>query len=362
MLDSLTSAQVESVERTLNLGTWAITGGAVLYSVLTVTPLVEHVTPAEWQWTAPILPLVVDAAVVIVIRLDAVVARLGGSGGMWPAVLRWMTGLMTLLLNVGNSALAHDLVGMAVHSVAPLLLIVTAEAGRAYRHAISTAMDRIERSRAEDETAREQQAQQTREREQQAREHAEHQAREHAQQVERERAEREERLRREEHEHTARLERERFEREAELQREQREHADQVRREEQQREDRQRREQYERESEQRREHREQTAREQQARALETGREQAQAAVREHPQPDPVNTPPEIVNAPPASVNTDGGKASEVRAREIVRESIAAGRSVRQMADETGWSIGWISARIAELREQATESPRAEVMAG
>lgn len=83
MLESLSPAQVQSAERTLSTGTWAITGGAVLYSVLTVTPLVERVTPAEWQWTAPILPIVVDAAVVIVVRLDAVVARLGGSGGSW---------------------------------------------------------------------------------------------------------------------------------------------------------------------------------------------------------------------------------------------------------------------------------------
>jgi hypothetical protein len=39
---------------------------------------------------------VVDAAVVIVVKLDDVLARLGGHGGRWPVVLRWMTGLMTL--------------------------------------------------------------------------------------------------------------------------------------------------------------------------------------------------------------------------------------------------------------------------
>lgn len=47
-----------------------------------------------------------------------------------------MTGCMTLALNVADSALKNDLVGVAVHAVAPLLLIVTAETGLAYRRAI----------------------------------------------------------------------------------------------------------------------------------------------------------------------------------------------------------------------------------
>ncbi|WP_405085869.1 hypothetical protein [Microbispora sp. NBC_01389] len=68
-----------------------------------MTPLVKRVTPDGWDWTAPILPLVVDAAVVIVIRLDSVVSRLGGSGGGWPVVLRWLTGLFTVCLNMGDS-------------------------------------------------------------------------------------------------------------------------------------------------------------------------------------------------------------------------------------------------------------------
>ena len=112
----------------------------MLYSILTVTPLMAAHTPDEWDWTAPILPLVVDAAVVIVVRLDSVLARLGGHGGRWPVVLRWMTGGMTLALNVADSALRKDLVGVAVHAVAPLLLIVTAETGLAYRRAITAAV------------------------------------------------------------------------------------------------------------------------------------------------------------------------------------------------------------------------------
>lgn len=344
MLESLSPAQVQSAERTLSTGTWAITGGAVLYSVLTVTPLVERVTPAEWQWTAPILPIVVDAAVVIVVRLDAVVARLGGSGGSWPAVLRWMTGLMTLLLNIGDSALKHDLVGVAVHAVAPLLLIVTAEAGLAYRRAIGRALEHIERSRAEEQAAREQQAQEAREHEQRAREHAEQAAREHAERVEREQFEREQNQRREEREHAAQIERERLASEADMRREQREHDDRVRREQQEREDARRREQQE---EAERSRREQTAARERQRTLPG-----------MPAPSPVNSPARPVNTVASGVNSASGsftKMSESQARAYITSFREGERTVRQLADDTGWSVGWVSARLQEQRSPA--APRA-----
>lgn len=214
-------AEVRAAERVLMAGTWAITAGAILFSVLTVTPLVESVTPAKWQWTAPILPIVVDAAVVIVIQLDSVISRLGGSGGAWPALLRWMTGCMTLLLNIGNSALHHDWVGVAVHSTAPLLLIVTAEAGLAYRRAISDALAHIqsekaaaaERQRQEHEAAAER-VREDKRRERQEREAAEQKKRADEERVAREASEREEARVREEREHKLALEKERTEREA----------------------------------------------------------------------------------------------------------------------------------------------------
>ncbi|MFE3180795.1 DUF2637 domain-containing protein [Streptomyces violascens] len=334
-----TREQIQSAERTLSAGTWAITGGAVLYSVLTVTPLVEHVTPEEWRWTAPILPLVVDAAVVIVVRLDAVVARLGGDSGRWPAVLRWMTGLMTLLLNIGDSALKRDMVGVAVHAVAPLLLIVTAEAGLAYRRAIGRAMERIERSRAGEQAERDRRRQAEREQQRLAREQSERQAREHAEQLERERAERAAAQAREEREHTAAMERERAEREADQRREQREYEDRVRRERQARED-----------EQRREQREQSERDREAQAA---REAAERPERELSQAPSVDTVEAIVNTPGESVNStvhEQRKLTEHEARTIIQDPLNAGLSVRQLADRTGWSVGWVTSRRAELRER------------
>ncbi|MGA5411547.1 DUF2637 domain-containing protein [Streptomyces lavendulocolor] len=293
---TMSEAEIRAAERTLIAGTWAITAGALLFSVLTVTPLVRSVSPPGWEWTAPILPLVVDAAVIIVVKLDSVISRLGGEGGAWPVLLRWMTGLMTLALNVGNSALHHDWVGMAVHSVAPLLLIVTAEAGLSYRRAITSALARIAREQAEEadkqraeREAREQRERDERERAQAAKEQSEREARELAAALERERAEREEARLAAERQHALAIERERTEREeaarkaeadvkarelaAKLaqERDAREHAARMERERAEREEAARQRQEEREDRQRRED-----------AARQARERAEAARRTAPQ--------------------------------------------------------------------------------
>ncbi|WP_220501916.1 hypothetical protein [Microbispora sp. H10670] len=338
-------------ERTLSVGTWAITAGAILFSVLTVTPLVERVTPDDWDWTAPILPLVVDAAVVIVIRLDSAVSRLGGNGGAWPVVLRWLTGLFTVALNIGDSAWKHDLAGVAVHAVAPLLLIVTAEAGLAYRRAIAKALDRIEREQQAE--AERQRVHERRERE--AREQAQRE-REQAERAERERQqERQERLDREAREHAAKLEQQRLDHEARTAREQREAEIALRREEVEREERrQERERQEREAREQaeraererreREQRERAERERQVREQQErqARERAEAMARERRER-------QVVNAGSGGVNAavDTRKALAVNAPRLPEDDARAlvlntpGASVRALADKTGWSIGWVS---------------------
>jgi hypothetical protein len=318
--------QIRSAERALSAGTWLIVAGAMLYSILTVTPLAAEHTPDEWDWTAPILPLVVDAAVVIVVRLDAALARLGGHGGGWPVALRWMTGCMTLALNVADSALAKDLVGVAVHAVAPLLLIVTAETGLAYRRAIAAAVTALEDKQRAEREARERAAAERREvAAQRAREEREHAAmlareqREHEARLAREQVEREQRARREEQERAQareraeREERERAERERErlrVERERRERAEAERREQERREraERERREQAEREERAKRE---------------------RAA---------------LLAAGPAA-----DKLPEERARQMVRAAFEAGLPVRAAAELCGWSVGWVSARYAEHRD-------------
>ncbi|NEY32703.1 DUF2637 domain-containing protein [Streptomyces sp. PRKS01-65] len=326
----MNSVQTRSAERALSSGTWLIVCGAMLYSILTVTPLMAAHTSEAWDWTAPILPLVVDAAVVIVVKLDDVLARLGGHGGRWPVTLRWMTGLMTLALNTADSALKKDLVGVAVHAVAPLLLIVTAETSLAYRRAIAAAVAALERQqRAERERA--ERAEREREeaallRAREEREHAERLAREqreHEARLAREQAEREERRWLAEQEQRAarereeRAERERREREREQRERERERAE---REAAERRERERREREERERRERQEREEQAARERAA-LLERG---------------------------PAA-----GKLPEDEARQIVAAAFAAGLSVRQAAELCGWSVGWVSARYAEHREPSSQ---------
>ncbi|MFR9794634.1 DUF2637 domain-containing protein [Streptomyces sp. MS06] len=324
----MNAEQIRSAERALSAGTWLIVAGAMLYSVLTVTPLAAQHTPSRWAWTAPILPLVVDAAVVIVVRLDAVLARLGGHGGRWPIALRWMTGCMTLALNVADSALTNDLVGVAVHAVAPLLLIVTAETGLAYRRAIAAAVNRWEAEQRAEREAREQAAAERRESAQrracEEREHAAlllREQREHEARLAREQSDREEAARqaeRAEQEATERAEREA--------RERRERA----REQQQRE----RERIEREAVQRAEW---EARERAAAELRQQQERAERERRERAA---------LLSAGPA-----GEKLPEERARAVVRAAFAEGLAVRAAAELCGWSVGWVSARYTEHRDHA-----------
>ncbi|MFD5227649.1 DUF2637 domain-containing protein [Streptomyces qaidamensis] len=325
----MNSVQTRSAERALSGGTWLIVCGAMLYSILTVTPLMAAHTAEKWDWTAPILPLVVDAAVVIVVKLDDVLARLGGNGGRWPIILRWMTGLMTLALNTADSALKKDLVGVAVHSVAPLLLIVTAETSLAYRGAIARAVATLE---AEEKAERERHEQAARERAERARAEA-REEREHAAQLAREQREHEAKLARqatELEERQRREDREARERAEAAEREAREHRERAR--EQREQERLRLEQQARqraEAEQR-ERAEQAERERREREERAARERAA-----------------LLERGPAE-----GKMPEVEARRIVAAAFEAALSVRQAAEMSGWSVGWVSARYAEHRDPGT----------
>jgi hypothetical protein len=343
--------QVASAERVLSAGTWAITFGAVLFSVLTVTPLMKAHTPAGWGWTAPILPLVVDSAVVIVVRLDSTLARLGGRGGPWPVILRWLTGLFTLALNIGNSALSGDMVGVSVHVVAPALLIVTAEASLAYRRAISTALARIEREQHEqrvhdqaEQDAREQRRREERQAEQEARERVERETREHAEQLAREEREAAAAEKRAAREHEARMEHQRAERER-SEREARERTAREARERETNEREQREQQAAERAAKAAQEREQAARDEASRReREQARERA-ANEREHRERTQRR----------AALLAESGKLPEAEALAVVNESVNTDRTVREIADLTGWSLGWVSTRRNELLHNHPEPP-------
>ncbi|MFJ6616993.1 DUF2637 domain-containing protein [Kitasatospora sp. NPDC091335] len=322
----MSQEQIRSAEKALAVGTWTITLGAVLYSVLTVTPLMSHHTPKDWGWTAPILPLVVDAAVVIVVRMDSTLTRLDGDGGRWPAVLRWMTGAMTVLLNVGQSALDHDKVGVAVHSVAPLLLIVTAETSLAYRRAIAAALtaraarerdERTERERRQEERLRQ-------EREDRLADFA------RAEQRERERREHDERMADKQREHEERMAREQRD-------------EQARRDAADRDERQRRQDAERVERERRE-REVSERERREREREQDAEREIEQLRK-----------KLLTAPAVD-----GRLPEDQARMKVQDCVVARIPQRRAVELTGWSAGWIASRYQELR--STEPPALHAVPG
>ncbi|MEV7023236.1 DUF2637 domain-containing protein [Kitasatospora sp. NPDC093558] len=313
--------QIRSAEKALAVGTWTITLGAVLYSVLTVTPLMSGHSPKGWEWTAPVLPLVVDAAVVIVVRMDSTLARLGGDGGRWPSVLRWMTGAMTVLLNVGQSALNHDKVGVAVHAVAPLLLIVTAETSLAYRRAIAAAL-----------AARE------------AREHGERAERERRAE-ERRRQDREDRMA--EQDRADKAERERREHDVRMAREEREHAERMGREE--REERARREAADRDEQRRREDAERRDRERRERAV-SERERREREREQKAEQDVEQLRQELLSAPAVAE-----RLPEDQARLKILTAVALRIPQRRAVELTGWSVGWVAARYQELRSVRPEHP-------
>ncbi|SFY45089.1 hypothetical protein [Streptomyces atratus] len=360
-----TQAQVDQAERVLRLS-WVIVFGVILFSVFTVTPLVESSTPEGWEWSAPILPLVVDVAVVISIRVDAIVARLGGSTSGWPIVLRVLTGGASVLLNVGHSALGGDWVGVGVHTAAPVVLIVVAEASLKWRREIAAAIARIEREQAEERAnrKREREAEQERSRAEReaTRQAAERQREQERDDRQREREQAAEQARAD-REHAARIAREEREYAAEMEREREKRADERAAAERDEVARQRREEREEAERRRREERERADRERKAKAAADKAVAERRAATERPKsPAPVaaavSTPRPTVSAPvstPAHETAQGGvkddKMSEADALTALADAVREGKSQRQIATLTGWSTGWVAKRVSELNEVA-----------
>lgn len=357
-----TQADVDAAEKVLRLS-WIIVAGVILFSVFTVTPLVETSTPDGWKWSAPLLPLVVDVAVVISIRVDAIVARMGGSTSGWPVVLRVLTGGASVALNIGHSALKGDWVGVGVHTAAPVVLIVVAEASLKWRREIAAASARIEAERREQAEDRKRE-QREREERSRAERDAARLAREAREQADRDAA-------REAREQVA-AERER-EREhaARIERENREHAAQLARDERQAENEREALRLKAAADERREKAERDDRERQQRERDRKtKEAAQKAVRAHQAPEPVRPTLAPVSAAvstsrptvSATVSTPAHetahdttaptkKLSESDARQAVADGVSEGRSQREIAALTGWSTGWVAARVKDLEGAA-----------
>ncbi|MFJ3595602.1 DUF2637 domain-containing protein [Streptomyces sp. NPDC090126] len=122
---------VRRTRKTVSVTVWVIAGAAIIFSLMTGAPLVS--AHSEWEWTGWLLPVLVDAALVLSLSADAVLSRHGVKGGRWPTWFRWITGLASLFLNVWGSYSAGDWVGVAIHSVAPVILICASEVAPIYR-------------------------------------------------------------------------------------------------------------------------------------------------------------------------------------------------------------------------------------
>ncbi len=129
----------------LTAGTWFLIVGVVFYSLMTTTPFVAAHSAPGWEWSGFVLGLMVDVAFVMALQADSVLARYGAADpGPWPRRFRFFTGGASVFLNVWSAVQARDWVGVAVHLIAPALLLIVAEVGPVYRRAMAEALARAE--------------------------------------------------------------------------------------------------------------------------------------------------------------------------------------------------------------------------
>ncbi|MDX2758179.1 MULTISPECIES: hypothetical protein [Streptomyces] len=129
-----TTSELKSITRTrrvVDSMLWVIAAGAILFSLMTGAPFVS--AHSQWEWTGWLLPVLVDAALVLSLSADSILSRHGVESGKWATAFRYITGLASLFLNTWSSIAHKDWVGIAVHSIAPVILICASEVAPIYR-------------------------------------------------------------------------------------------------------------------------------------------------------------------------------------------------------------------------------------
>jgi hypothetical protein len=133
--------ELDTIDRTRKVlvgGRWFLILGLVFYSLMTTTPFVS--AHSEWEWSGWVLGLIVDAAFIMALSAESTLAKYGVTElGKWPVAFRWITGLASVFLNVWLSVSEHDWVGVAVHLIAPALVMLLAEVGPVYMKALADA-------------------------------------------------------------------------------------------------------------------------------------------------------------------------------------------------------------------------------
>ena len=144
--------RLQRAGRNLDRALTAVALGALAFSTVNVALLaISHGVPV---WIAWLLEPLVGIALWAVLSSDAVLSRYGASGGVWAWTLRAFTGLVTLILNIWSSVfttrstgqleVAPDPAGILLHSIAPVLLILLAEAAPRYRAQFAAITARLE--------------------------------------------------------------------------------------------------------------------------------------------------------------------------------------------------------------------------
>jgi len=138
-------ARIQRAARRLEWALSAVAAGALAFSTVTVGALaIAHGVPALIAW---MLEPLVGVALWAGLSSDAVLSRYGRSCGWQARVLRFFTGAATLVTNVWGSVFAipyagglrwdPDATGIVLHAIAPVLLILLAEAAPRYRAAFA---------------------------------------------------------------------------------------------------------------------------------------------------------------------------------------------------------------------------------
>ncbi|MET8704212.1 hypothetical protein ABZW10_35980 [Kitasatospora sp. NPDC004723] len=201
-------AKLERLGEMITRALVAIGVGALVFTCVNVTKFaMSHDIPG---WIAWMLDPLASLALITVLYVDGVLTEQGGDRAKgWPFVLRWFAGASTWLMNSWTSLYPDghftlvpkhpDAGGLLLHSVAPFLLIILAEASSGYRAYLAK---RLEALRALIQAFEDQEQAAKKETEQAA--------------LDAQRAEREEQRLREDREHRQRLESERAREAAEL--------------------------------------------------------------------------------------------------------------------------------------------------
>jgi len=159
-------AEIASVERAstyLVRALLAVAIGALVFTMVNVTlfATAEGVHPLiAWM-----LDPLASVAMMTILLAEATLSRHGRKAGAWPTALKWAAGLATWAMNTWTSLIDLSAAGLLLHSVAPAIVLLLAEATPRIRRrfaeiltGLRTELERAEAESAEQRSAAERQS------------------------------------------------------------------------------------------------------------------------------------------------------------------------------------------------------------